>query len=300
MNRGILSGIGAYVLWGLLPVYWKQVDDIAAGQLIGHRIVWSFAMLVVIVSLSREWPVIRSAVSSRRIVRIYALAAVLITVNWSIYVWAVNHGFIVESSLGYFINPLVSVIFGVFVFGERLRPMQWAAVSLAGAGVAYLTFTYGALPWIALVLALSFGGYGAVKKKAPLASTHGLTIETGMLLLPAAAYLFFVDVTGRGVFLHSSLASAVLLIGTGAVTIVPLLLFASAVQRTPLSTMGVLQYIAPTLQLMLGVLVYSEPFTTHQLVGFAIVWTALALFGIDGLRTARRPPVGAVIDEGAG
>ena len=291
--------MGAYVTWGLLPLYWKQVEDIPAGQLIGHRIVWSFLTLVAVIAASNQRAAFRAAISRPGVARLYGLAAVLITINWFLYVWAVNHGFIVETSLGYFINPLVSVVFGVLVFGERLRRLQWIAVALAASGVVYLTAAYGELPWIAMVLALSFGSYGVVKKKAPLGSMYGLTVETGILCAPAILYLLYADRAGHGAFGHHGARVNALLASTGIVTTIPLLMFASAVQRTPLSTMGVLQYIAPTLQLLLGVLVYGEPFTRTQLVGFAIVWAGLIVFGIDGF-VWRRLPMAAIIDEGAG
>jgi chloramphenicol-sensitive protein RarD len=299
LNTGIWYGIGSYVAWGLLPLYWKQIEQVSAGQLIGHRIVWSFLTLAAITSLAKQWAPLREAITRPGVVKSYALAAVLITVNWFIYVWGVNSGFIVETSLGYFINPLVSVVFGVLVFGERLRRLQWLAVALAGTGVLYLTLAYGALPWIAMVLALSFGTYGAVKKKAPLGSMHGLTVETAMLLVPAVLYLVYADRAGDGAFLHQGIPMDAWLAGTGIVTTGPLLMFASAVQRTPLSTMGVLQYIAPTLQLLLGVFVYREPFTRTQFIGFAIVWVGLIVFGVD-VFLSRRVPMAAIIDEAAG
>lgn len=293
LNAGILYGLGAYLAWGLLPIYWKTIHGVSATELIAHRVVWSFLSLVAIIGLSRQWRRFRAAVADRRVLGIYVIAAALITVNWFVYVWGVNSGFIVETSLGYFINPLVSVVFGVAVFGERLRRLQWTAVALAAGGVVYLTIAYGALPWIALALALSFGSYGLVKKMAPLSSMYGLTLETAMVLVPAAAYLLVHERWGGGTFLHHGYISDALLVGTGAVTTVPLLLFASAVRRTPLSTMGVLQYIAPTLQLLLGVLVYGEPFTRTQFTGFAIVWAGLIVFGLDGL-LSRRAPVPAL------
>jgi chloramphenicol-sensitive protein RarD len=291
LNKGIWYGVGAYTSWGLLPIYWKHIESVPAPQLIGHRIVWSFLSLVAIIALSRQWRTFRAALRTGRVVRIYVAAAVFITINWFTYVWGVNSGFIVETSLGYFINPLVSVVFGVLIFGERLRRLQWIAVAMAASGVVYLTVAYGAPPWIALVLAISFGSYGMVKKMAPLGSMYGLTLETAIVLVPAVLYLLYVERSGAAAFRHSGGAFDALLVGTGAVTTVPLLLFASAVRRTPLSTMGVLQYIAPTLQLLLGVLVYGEPFTRTQLTGYAIVWTALIVFGVDGF-LGRRVSVG--------
>jgi chloramphenicol-sensitive protein RarD len=275
-------------LWGLLPIYWKQITRVPARQLIAHRIVWSFLLLVAMIALSRQWKPLTRAATPPRVLRAYTVAAVLISINWFTYVWAVNSGLMVETSLGYFINPLVSVLLGVVILRERLRPLQWVAVALAAAGVAYLTLAYGSLPWIALILAVSFGSYGLAKKVAPLGSVYGLTVETGVLLPPAILYLLYVDRAGQGAFLHAGLATDVLLAGTGLVTMIPLLLFASALQTVPLSLMGVLQYIAPTLQLLLGVLLYKEPFTRQQMVGFGVVWTALIVFGLDGWgRSAR-------------
>jgi chloramphenicol-sensitive protein RarD len=296
---GIWYGLGAYLAWGLFPIYWKLIEQVPAAQLIGHRIVWSFLTLLLVILLSNQWRGLRAAIANVRVLRLYVVAAVLITINWFTYVWGVNSGYIVETSLGYFINPLVSVVFGVMIFGERLRPLQWMAVALAACGVSYLTIAYGTLPWIALVLAFSFGIYGVVKKLAPLGSMYGLTVETAIVLVPAVVYLLYSESLGRGAFLHVEAVSNILLIGTGVVTTVPLLLFASAVRRTELSTMGVLQYISPTLQLLLGVVVYREPFTSTQLVGFAIVWAALLVFGLDGV-LARGAAKTAVIDEGAG
>jgi chloramphenicol-sensitive protein RarD len=214
--------------------------------------------------------------------RVYALAAVLIGVNWLTYVWAVNAGFIVETSLGYFITPLISVLLGVVFLRERLRLWQWVPILLVLTGVLYLTLVYGSLPWIALTLACTFGLYGLVKKIAPLDSVGGLTLETGLLLVPALLYLLYAERAGQGAFLHLGTATDALLVGAGLVTTVPLIMFAAAAQRIPLSLVGILQYIAPTLQFLVGVLVYEEPFTSSQFIGFGIVWTALIIFGVEG------------------
>jgi chloramphenicol-sensitive protein RarD len=298
MNKGIWYAVGAYTVWGVLPVYWKWLQHVPALQLLGHRIIWSFLTLFLVVLLARQRQAFRAAALTPRILRVYLVAAVLVGVNWLTYVWAVNAGFIVETSLGYFINPLLSVLLGVIVLRERLRPWQWVPIGLATAGVLYLTFAYGSLPWIALTLALSFGLYGLVKKTAPLGSLYGLTLETGILLLPALLYLLHAEMTGTGAFLHTDAMSNVLLLGAGLVTTVPLLMFASAAQRIPLSLVGILQYIAPTLQFLLGVLVYGEPFTVTQFVGFGIVWAALIIFGIEGLLAHRAQPIAVVADEG--
>jgi chloramphenicol-sensitive protein RarD len=211
-----------------------------------------------------------------------------LSINWGTYVWAVNAGFIVETSLGYFINPLVSVLLGVIILHERLRRGQWVAVGLATAGVLYLTALYGAPPWIALILATSFGLYGLVKKMAPLGALHGLTLETGLLVVPMLLYLIFAEANGQGAFLHSEGVSTLLIVGTGIVTVVPLLMFASAVRLIPLSLIGILQYIAPTLQFLIGVLIFKEPFSSAQLVGFGLVWAAVILFTTENFWTRRR------------
>ncbi len=296
MNKGIWYAIGAYATWGLFPVYWKWLSHVPALQLLSHRILWSCLILLGVVLLSRQWKVFRKATLAPRVLRIYIVAAVLIGVNWLTYVWAVNAGFIVETSLGYFINPLLSVLMGVIFLREHLRPGQWVPIGLAATGVLYLTFAYGSLPWIALTLAFSFGFYGLVKKTAPLNSLYGLTLETGILFIPALLYLLYAEMTGQGAFLHTGAVSDALLVGAGLVTTIPLLMFASAARRIPLSLVGILQYIAPTLQFLLGVLVYGEPFTLTQFIGFGIVWAALVIFGIEGFLNHRVQPVAVVAE----
>lgn len=292
MTKGIWYGVGAYAFWGLLPVYWKWLQQVPAPQLLSHRILWSCLILFGLILVSGQGPAFARVIRSGRVLRVYAIAAVLIGANWLTYVWAVNAGFIVETSLGYFINPLISVLLGVLFLRERLRPWQWLPVGVAAAGVLYLTLAYRSLPWIALILAISFGLYGLVKKLAPLGSVQGLALETGLLLLPALLYLLAAERAGEGALLGAEPLTAALLVGTGLVTTVPLLLFGSAAQRIPLAIVGILQYIAPTLQFLLGVLVYREPFALTQLVGFGLVWASLALFAIEGA-LARRASAGA-------
>jgi chloramphenicol-sensitive protein RarD len=282
MNKGLWYAIGAYLTWGLFPVYWKWLEQVPAIQLIGHRIDWSFVMLLALILATRQWKKFRMAALTWRVLRIYFVSALLIGANWLIYVWSVNAGYIVEASLGYFINPLFSVLLGVVFLRERLRPLQWLPVGLAATGVLYLTFIYGSLPWIALSLAFTFGLYGLVKKTAPLGSLYGLTLETGLLFLPALAYLLYVNATGSGAFLHSSPTANSLMVGAGLVTIVPLLMFSSAARQIPLSLVGILQYITPSMQFLLGVLVYREAFSFHQLLGFGIVWLGLIIFWAEG------------------
>jgi chloramphenicol-sensitive protein RarD len=290
MKTGIWLGLAAYGLWGLLPVYWKSLHTVPAAQLLSHRIVWSCLMLVGVLLVTRRWAVFRAAALNRQTVRLYLLAAALIGLNWLTYVWAVNAGFIVETSLGYFINPLLSVVLGVVFLRERLRLGQWFPIGLAAAGVVYLTMRYGALPWIALTLAFSFGFYGLVKKLAPLNSLFGLTLETGLLFAPALMYLVTMEARSQAAFGHAGLGTTLLLIGAGAVTTIPLLLFAAAAHRIPLSLVGLLQYIAPTSQFLIGVFIYHEPFTAAQVVGFGLVWVALALFAAEGFWAMRSTP----------
>jgi len=299
MKRGIWYAVGAYVFWGLFPFYWKVLGHVPAMQLLGHRILWSFLLLIAVILVSWQWKQFRASLN-RRVLVVYSVAAVLIAVNWLTYVWAIGAGFIVETSLGYFINPLLSVLFGVVFFHERLRPVQWIPIGLAAAGVLYLTFAYGSLPWIALTLAISFSIYGLVKKTAPLNSFHGLTLETGILFLPALVFLVYCESTGDGAFMHSPVYIDLMLFGAGAVTVIPLLLFASAARRIPLTSIGVLQYINPTMQFLLGTLVYKEPFNVHRLVGFAIVWAALILFGLEGLIARRRSLIRKAAEGQAG
>ena len=299
MNKGILSGIGAYALWGFFPIYWKYLHDVPALQVIGHRIGWSFLLLILVILVSRQWTEFRSAVSQPKVIGIYSIAAVLLSINWLVYVWGVNAGFIVETSLGYFINPLLSVLLGVIFLRERLRPAQWIPVSIAAIGVIYLTIVYGRLPWIALSLAVSFGFYGLVKKLAPLGSLHGLTLETGIVFPAALIYLLIVESNGSGAFLHQTTLTDILLIGAGVVTTIPLLMFASAAKQIPLTVIGLLQYIAPTLQFLIGVFIYKEPFDQSHLVGFGIVWVALVTFWVENY-LSRRVPVEPIPELGEG
>ena len=288
MRKGVWYAVAAYTIWGFFPIYWKWLEAIPALQVVSHRILWSCVVLVGLVLASKDWAGFRAPIKSPRTIAIYTAAALVIAINWFVYIWAVSAGFIVQTALGYFINPLVSVLMGVMILREHLRPRQWMAISLAAAGVLYLTIYYGTPPWIALTLAASFGTYGLLKKTAPLGPLHGLALETGILFLPALALLLFEDRVGRGAFLHAGPTLTLLMIGAGPVTTLPLLAFAAAVRRIPLSMMGMLQYINPTIQFLLGVLLYKEPFSRGQLVGFGLVWAALFVFGIDTWAVNRR------------
>ena len=282
-------------MWGLFPIYWKQLETIPAPQLIGHRIAWSFLLVLVLVLASSQGRRLLAALDARTL-RTYAAAAVLICTNWYVYVWAVIHGHVVEASLGYFINPLLSVLLGLVLFRERLRIVQWVPIVLAAVGVGYLTLHFGSVPWIALVLAATFGLYGAVKKAAPLGSLLGLTLETGFLFVPAVLFLSLSEAQGTGAFMHSSAPLNLMMIGGGIITAVPLLLFAGAASRVPLGTLGLLQYVTPTMQFLLGVFAYREPFTHVSLIGFGLVWLGLALFWLEGLY-ARRIAAGTPLPE---
>ena len=289
MNKGIWYGIAAYAMWGFFPIYWKLLQDVPVLQLLGHRIAWSFLLLLLFIFITRQWNDFRSLAFHRKTLGIYAVAGVLLSLNWLIYVWGVNAGFVIETSLGYFINPLLSVLFGVVFLREKLRLMQWLPVVIAAIGVGYLTVTYGQLPWIALSLAVSFGWYGLVKKLSPLGSVYGLTLETGIVFPIALIYLIVVQTGGAGAFLHNGVKVDLLLVGAGIVTTIPLLMFASAAKEIPLSMIGVLQYFAPTIQFLIGVFVYKEPFDSARLVGFGIVWVALVIFWVENIIAHRNP-----------
>ena len=283
MNKGILHGILAYALWGLFPIFWKQLSEVEAFQIIGHRIIWSFAILFG-VSVFIQRKSLKEMIPSFPNLKIYTAASILIGINWFLYVWAVNSGHIVESSLGYFINPLLSVLFGILFFKERLRTGQILPLILATTGVLYLSFALDSVPWIALSLAFSFGLYGVVKKLAPLHPIQGLTLETGILVLPALIFLIQRQVIGEGAFLHIDIRTNFLLIAAGIITTLPLLFFASAARKIPMSMLGFLQYLSPSLQFLCGILIYKEAFAREQFIGYGLVWLSLAIFALEGFR----------------
>ncbi len=299
MNKGILYGIGAYVLWGFFPIYWKVLHDVPALQVIGHRIGWSFLLLLAYIVARGQWRAFRDSAMNWRTIGIYTIAAILLSFNWLIYVWGVNAGFIVETSLGYFINPLLSVLLGVIFLRERLRPLQWIPVGIATIGVIYLTFAYGRPPWIALSLAFTFGFYGFVKKLSPLGSLYGLTLETGLVFPIAVTYIAIVGFNGSGAFLNEGTPIDLFLIGAGVVTTIPLLMFASAAKQIPLTIVGLLQYIAPTIQFLIGIFIYKEPFDQAHFIGFSIVWVALIIFAAESYM-ANRVPVQPIPELGEG
>jgi chloramphenicol-sensitive protein RarD len=287
MNKGTLYAVIAYCLWGFFPIYFKALHAVPAFQIMTHRVVWSFIFLFIFIVVLKEINTLLASITPR-VLLIYLVASILVALNWLIYVWGVNAGYVVECSLGYFINPLVSVLLGMIILGEKLRRLQWIPVALAFGGVLYLTVSFGSLPWIALALAFSFGLYGLVKKIAPLPSLQGLTLETGIIFLPALAYLFLQESNGVGAFGHISAATTLLLVLTGIVTAIPLLLFATSAHLVPLSTLGLIQYIAPTLQFLIGVLIFRESFTQARVIGFCIIWIALIIFSAESLFVNRK------------
>jgi len=286
-----MYGAGAYLIWGFFPLYFKALDSVPPLEIMFNRVVWSFLFLALILIALRELPAWRQAIRGPRVLLIYTPAAVLLAANWLIYIYGVNSGQVVETSLGYFINPLFSVALGVIFLKETLRPGQWAAVGLAVAAVVYLTLQYGSLPLIALGLAFTFGLYGLMKKLAPLGALYGLSLETAVLFLPGLAYLLYGFSRGSSAFESGSWTIAILLAFSGVITAIPLLLFASAAHSIPLYMIGILQYIAPTCQLLLGVLVFGEPFTPVRAVGFILIWAALALYTLEGYLYRRRKDI---------
>ena len=287
-RRGLLFGIGAYGLWGLFPLYWPLLEPAAPLEIMAHRIVWSLLFVGLLVWARHRYSTVRAALLDRRTRIALAVASLVIGVNWFLFIWAVNNGHVVETSLGYFINPLVSVALGVAVFGERLRRLQWAAIGIAAAGVLWRTVEYGRLPWISLVLACSVATYGVAKKKANVGAVQSLTIETAVLAPLALGYVVFLQTTGEGAFGQNGALHTALLIGGGVATALPLLCFGAAATRIPLSAIGMLQYLTPTLQFLIGVFLYGEPMTSARWVGFALVWSALVIFTYSTLRHRRR------------
>jgi chloramphenicol-sensitive protein RarD len=295
MNKGVVCAAGTYLMWGFFPIFFKALNAVPADQIVAHRFAWSFLFLILLVVLRGEFVALRASLNLRTVL-IYLGAGVLLVFNWGLYVWGVINGHVVETSLGYFINPLVSVVLGMIFLRERLRPLQWIPLGLAASGVLYLTISHGKLPWISLGLAFSFGFYGLIKKLAPLGSLHGLTLETGTLFLVALGYLLIAEARGVGSFGHVDWPTNLLLALSGMITAVPLLLFATSARSVSLSTLGLMQYIAPTLQFLIGVFLYNEAFTTSRLIGFSMIWMALILFSVESLITARQAPVQAAAD----
>ena len=288
VRLGTAAGASAYALWGLFPLVFHQLEEVAPGEILVHRIVWSFLVVAGLLGLRRDrrWflPVRRAPHGLRQL----TLAAVAIAGNWLVYIWAVNNDHVIEAALGYYINPLITVALGVLVLGEHLRRLQRLALLFGGASVAVLTLAYGRVPWIALALAVSFATYGYLKKSVPVDATTSLAVETAVLLPVALLALAVRHAQGDAAFLDGSTGRDVLLVSLGVVTAVPLLLFGTAARRIPLSLLGLLQYLTPTMQLLCGVVVFREPMPAERLAGFGLVWVALVLLGTDAVRSLRR------------
>ena len=287
MNKGLVQAVSAYTIWGISPIFWKGLSEIQAMHSLTHRIFWTFVVMTFIQTLRRSWPRFRKQNSSRRSRFIGVVSSLLIGTNWLVWVWAMNVDRVVEGSLGYFINPLVSVFLGVVFLGESLRRKQWLAVILAAIGVAWLTVSVGSLPWVSLVLAGTFGLYGLSKKLTEQTPINGLTSEMSVLVIPALIYFLLPAFDGTETLSKASSTELLLLVASGLFTAAPLLLFANAVKEVPLSIIGLLQFLAPTAQFLLGVLAYEEKFDVMQLVGFIIIWSALIIFITDSFRASK-------------
>jgi chloramphenicol-sensitive protein RarD len=287
-RRGYLYGLTAYVLWGFFPIYFKMLRPATPFEILAHRIVWSVVFVSLMLAVMRNWRFLGRLVRNRRLLGGVTLAGALIAVNWGTYIVGVNSSRVVETALGYFITPLVVVLLGVTVQRERLNLWQWLAVGIGGVAVVVLTVDYGHLPYVALLLAASFGSYSLVKKRLSLPPAEGLFVESAVLALPALAYLGWLNVAGRAEVGHVSVTHTALIVLSGVATAIPLLLFAGAANRVPLVGLGILQYVAPILQLGFGVLLFHEPMPPARLAGFGLVWLALIVFTADGIRNARR------------
>jgi len=287
-SRGFALGAAAYTMWGLFPLYWPLLEPAGAVEILAHRVAWSLVTMVALVFLVRRTRSMRALLADRRTRLILTGAAVVIAVNWGTYIWGVNNEHVVETSLGYFINPLVTVLMGVVVLSERLRPLQWVALAIAAVAVVGLTVEYGRPPWVALTLAVSFGLYGLAKKKAGAGAVESLTFETVVLAPVAVGYIGYLVWSGASEFGTNGTGHVVLMALTGVVTAIPLICFGAAATRVSLTTIGLLQYLAPTIQFALGVLLFREPMPTMRWVGFGLVWVALVIFTVEAVNHRRR------------
>lgn len=292
-----MYGVAAYAFWGTVPVFWKLLDGVSPVEVLAHRVVWGIVALIAIVAITGHAPAVRTALADRKTLGMMALSGVLLAINWGTFLGAVATDHLLDASLGYFLNPLISIAFGTLMLRERLRRLQWIAIVLAVVGVAIQTWRAGHLPWISVVVSSSFGAYGVVRKLARVESLAGATIETALVTPFAAIYLAVLALRGGGGLGHASVGTQLLLASTGVITVAPLLLFTSAARRLPLSTLGFLQYLGPVLQFVLAVGLYGEPFTREQLVAFGFIWAALAVFSVDLVRQTPRPPLVSRIDR---
>ena len=293
IRNGLWATTLAFVIWGLFPLYWHLLKAVPSLQIVAHRVLWSAVLVALWLLWSRGRGWFAAILAKPRLAAMLTLSGLCIGINWGLYIWAVNAGHVVESSLGYFINPLLNVVIGTLFLRERLNPTQWLSVAITAAGVLWLTFNYGSFPWIALALAGSFGLYGVIRKLAAVDSVTGLGFENSVLLLPALVYLLWMETSGQGGFFGTwGFTADALLIFGGALTALPLIAFSFAVRRVPLSTIGLMQYVAPTMQFLIGVLVFRESFDRDRAIGFIVIWIALAIFAFDSLRRARRSTAG--------
>jgi chloramphenicol-sensitive protein RarD len=280
---GAVFGAAAFLIWGISPLYWKTLTAVPAMEIIAHRVVWSFLLLMPLILLRKRWKDFTSVLTTWRSVAILIVTSLFVSCNWLVYIWAVNNGFLLQASLGYYINPLVNILLGTVFLKERLRGFQVLAVVLAGAGVFYLSIFYGQFPWVACILAFTFGLYGLIRKIITAGSLVGLTMETLLLSAPALGYLIYLHSDGSASFLNGSLKIDLLLMGTSVLTALPLLLFAMSARRVKLTTLGFLQYIAPTCMFGMAVFIFLEPFQMEQLVSFILIWSALAVYSTDSV-----------------
>lgn len=286
MQKGILLAICSYLLWGLFPFYFKSVNNVLPIEILAHRIFWALPFLLLVMAGRSQWAWLLTILYRPKVVSGFIASALLLSISWFIYIWAVNNDRIVDASLGYFINPIVNVLLGFLLLKERLRPLQWVSVAAAGVGVIWLALLSGHMPWISLGLAVSFGMYALLRKTAALGALEGLTLET-MILFPCAfAYLIYLYLQGESAFASTwatNSATPLLLIAAGPITAIPLLFFAAGARLIPMSTLGILQYVSPSIQLMIGIWIYDEPFSINRLIGFMIIWSALFLYSAEGL-----------------
>ena len=285
-NKGLLFGVSAYVIWGLLPLYWKLVEQAGAYEILAHRGIWSLLLCVFLLAVRKQIISAFVMVRASRTLSLLFLASGLLTINWGVYIWSVTVNRVVEAALGYYITPLINVTFGVLLLREKLRPLQWAAVGIASIGVLILTVGYGALPWIALVLSISWGSYSLIKKSLNLGALETLSVETFFAFLPNLFFLFFIELNGTAEF-GKEWSSSLLLFGAGAATVVPLLLFNGSTTRLPLSTIGMLQYITPTIMFFIGLVINGEDISSTKIAGFVFIWLALAVLSRDLYRSSR-------------
>lgn len=284
MRKGLLYATVCYSLWGLFPLYFKALHSIASLEILLHRMVWSLLFLAGVLSIRQQWAWLGSAMRQPKLIAGFAASASLLSVNWFIYIWSVNHGHVIDASLGYFMTPLVSVLLGFVFLHERLRSAQWCAVALAALAVCWLTWQTGRLPWIGLCLAATFGTYGLLRKTAQLGALEGLSLEVLLLFPFALAYLIYLHQAGQADFFAASVNTQLLLVAAGPITAVPLLLFAAAARRIPMASLGLMQYISPSLQLVLGIFLFQEQFSTSRIVAFVGIWLALFIYSIEGVR----------------